>query len=40
MNNYVSDNFTEEFMKGLKKDEYYLIGAECGAERQRQLWKN
>lgn len=31
MNNYVSDNFTEEFMKGLKKDEYYLIGAECGA---------
>lgn len=31
MTNYLSEDFTEEFMKGLNKKEIYLIGAECGA---------
>lgn len=31
MSNFVSDDFTQKFMKGLKTDKYYLIGAECGS---------
>lgn len=31
MSRYVSDDFTESFMKELRKEEYYLIGAECGS---------
>ncbi|WIL38005.1 DEAD/DEAH box helicase family protein [Kurthia sp. YJT4] len=31
MSRYISDDFTENFMKELRKEEYYLIGAECGS---------
>lgn len=31
MNKFVSEDFTEDFMKTLNTESYYLIGAECGA---------
>ena len=31
MTNYLSEDFTEEFMKRLNEKEIYLLGAECGA---------
>ncbi|QOV13204.1 DEAD/DEAH box helicase family protein [Viridibacillus arvi] len=39
MNKYVSEYFTEEFMKSLSNEWIYLLGAECGSGKTTAIMK-